>query len=149
MLDSQVSTWEKRLSDVSWFMRVINEKIARLANAEDGCKGRFWEGRFKSQALLDEKALLSSMAYVDLNPIRAGIASTPEESDHISIKQRIEALQSRGESKSVAAHQSSGLEPFASNPRQLMPADLVYRLKITCSWSTGQDASSVRINVAE
>ena len=129
LLDSQLSTWEKRLSDISWFMRVINEKIARMANAEDGCKGRFWEGRFKSQALLDEKALLSCMAYVDLNPIRAGISSTPEESEHTSIKRRINALQSRGESKSEVAHQPSGLEPFVGNPRQPMPAGLAYRLK--------------------
>ena len=61
-----------------------------MANGEDRCTGSFWEGRFKSQALLDEQAILAAMAYVDLNPVRAQMADTPEASDHTSIQQRIE-----------------------------------------------------------
>ncbi len=71
-------------------MKTLNEAIARKANAEDKCTGHFWESRFKSQALLTEEALLSCMAYVDLNPVRAGMAKTPESSEHTSIKERIE-----------------------------------------------------------
>jgi len=85
--------YRQRLADLSWYMRVLNEGIARLANQEDGVKGRFWEGRYKSQALLDEQAVLSAMAYVDLNPIRAGLAEVPETSDYTSVQARLKPLE--------------------------------------------------------
>ncbi|MCG5496906.1 transposase [Ectothiorhodospira variabilis] len=81
--------YRRRLADLSWFMKCLNEPIARQANREDGCSGHFWEARFKSQALRTEAALLSCMAYVDLNPVRAGMAATPEASAHTSIRERI------------------------------------------------------------
>ena len=72
-------------------MRVLNERIAREANEEDECTGRFWQGRYESYALLDEKALLGGMIYVDLNPVRAGITDKPETSLYTSIKKRLDA----------------------------------------------------------
>jgi REP element-mobilizing transposase RayT len=83
----------RRLGSLSWFMRYLNESIARMANAEDECTGRFWEGRFKCQALLDEDAVLACMTYVDLNPIRASMCKTLEDSDFTSIQRRLSALE--------------------------------------------------------
>jgi len=84
-----VKVWRSKLSSISWFMRCLNQTIARQANLGDKCTGKFWECRFTSQALKTEEALLSCMAYVDLNPIRAGMASSPETSDHTSIQERV------------------------------------------------------------
>ncbi len=87
-----IHIWRERLYSLSWLMKELNFSIAKQANQEDQCRGHFWEGRFKSQALLDEKALLAAMAYTDLNPVRAGIAKTPETSEYTSFKRRLALL---------------------------------------------------------
>lgn len=89
VLSDLTETYRERLANLSWFMKALNEPIARDANFEDRCTGRFWEGRFKSYALLDEAAVLSAMTYVDLNPIRSNLANSLDESDFTSIQQRL------------------------------------------------------------
>ena len=119
-----VALWRHRLYDVSWYMRCLNEHIARLANIEDGCKGRFWEGRFKSQAILDEPGRLACMVYVDLNPLRASLVLAPEESADVSIHQRL------AESNELATESKEKLPrllPFASGKPE--PESLPYTLK--------------------
>ena len=117
---AQIKKYRSRLSDLSWFMRCLNEPIARRANTEDEVTGRFWEGRFKSQALLNEAALIAAMAYADLNPVRAGMANLPEKSDYTSIQQRVlERQQSVAENRGEAFEKPP--EGLRTVMKKLMP----------------------------
>ena len=76
------------------------------------------------QALLDEAALMACMAYVDLNPVRAGMAITPEASDYTAVRRRIAYLKNPAEPS-----QPTTLMPFVGNLRKAMPKGLAFHLK--------------------
>lgn len=104
----RVEVLRDRLGDLGWFMKALKEPLSRMANKEDGCSGAFWQARYKSIAILDPEALLATCAYIDLNPVAAGIAGSPEKSEHTSIKQRVEHVRRKGELDSLhAARQGS------------------------------------------
>ena len=98
----RLETIRRRLSDISWWMRLLSQPLAARANREENQLGRFWQGRFRAVRICDEAALLACAAYVDLNPIRAALAETLEESDYTSIQRRIESLPHDGTSAEPA-----------------------------------------------
>ena len=126
LLAEKLPVWRAELANISRFMGLVNQFIARKSNTEDGCKGRFWEHRFTSQAILDDDALLRTIAYVDLNPVRAGIAATPETSEHTSIERRIRCAGKETPSP-------TGLLPFSpqSAQAQVRTAGSGYELPIS------------------
>ncbi len=133
-VDEFAEEYRCRLMDIGWFMRCLNEHLARKANKEDNCKGRFWEGRYKSQALLDDAALLTCMAYVDLNPVRAKMAKSPETSEYTSISKRTKYYSAPSGKK-----QPAKLKPFkepGQNPDHALPYALSSYFELV-DWSGG------------
>jgi hypothetical protein len=98
-----VATARARLQSLSWFMKCLKEPLARLANLQDKVRGFFFEGRFKSVAILDEESLLATCAYIDLNPVAAGIAQVPEASTYTSIKERVDHVKAQGRTEDLKA----------------------------------------------
>ncbi len=107
--EQQVAKYRQRLTELGWFMKALKEPLARLANKEDDCKGTFWESRYKSIAILDEEALLATCAYIDLNPVAAGIAATPETSRHTSVRQRVRHAKAKGKLSQLKAAVASSV----------------------------------------
>ena len=81
------------LGSISLFMKHLKQPISWRANREDGCTGHFFESRFYSGALLDDTSLLTAMAYVDLNPVRAGVVQVAIDAEHTSLQHRLQAAQ--------------------------------------------------------
>lgn len=136
-LRSIIAVYRSRLGSLSWFMKCLNEPIARRANAEDRCTGHFWEARFHSQALCSKQAVITAMAYVDLNPVRAGIAKTPESSEYTSIRARQQKNTEVELHNVLSAMMMSGeLHHFGTPVRPLMPFARAVGTQTDVQWPT-------------
>jgi len=107
--EKRVQLLRERLANLGWFMKALKEPLARMANKEDECKGTFWESRYKSIAILDEEALLATCAYIDLNPVAAGIAAAPESSPHTSVRRRVQHVEAKGKLADLKAAESGSV----------------------------------------
>jgi putative transposase len=104
-----VAETRERFQCISWFMKCLKEPLARLANREDGVRGAFFQSRYKSVAILDEEALLAVGVYIDLNPVAAGIAETPEASEYTSIKARVQHVEAQNQTARLEAATGGGV----------------------------------------
>jgi hypothetical protein len=113
----KLETIRLRLSDLGWWMRVLCQYIAVRANREDHELGKFWQSRFRAVRFLDEAALLACAAYVDLNPIRAAVTQTLEQSHYTSVQRRIQSFSPTNDnSTSVTSATSQPKKEISDNP---------------------------------
>jgi hypothetical protein len=98
-----VATARQRLQSLSWFIKCLKEPLSRMANRQDKTRGTFFESRFKSVAVVDEESLLAISVYIDLNPVAAKVADTPETSGYTSIKQRVDHAEVQGKTAQLEA----------------------------------------------
>ncbi|WP_291321561.1 transposase [Desulfonatronospira sp.] len=74
-----ISDYRKRLTNLGAYVKDIKQGFTRYFNKKYGRRGFFWGDRFKSMIVQDGLSLVNLLAYIDLNPIRAGIVKKPED----------------------------------------------------------------------
>jgi hypothetical protein len=77
--DGLIPSLRTKLSSLSEFVREIKVGFARYYNKRHNRRGYFWGDRFKSVIVDKGETLINCLAYIDLNPLRAGIVSRPED----------------------------------------------------------------------
>lgn len=107
-----VETLRMRLAAPSYFMAAYNENLARRINRAEQETGHLWEDRYQCRRLDCEAAILTCALYIDLNPIRAGEAETPEAARCTSAFKRIQILRA--------------YTGWFSEPRQQIPEDSIH-----------------------
>jgi hypothetical protein len=92
--------YRKRLTSLGSFVKDIKQGFTRYYNKKYNRQGYFWGGRFKSLIVQDGRTLVNLLAYVDLNPIRAGVVKRPEDYRWCSLGYHVQS-RNKGELLSV------------------------------------------------
>ena len=130
---AEVLRLRRKLSDLSSLMFYFDRNLANRANQEDEVTGAFWEGTFRAELIEDEEALLACMTYVDLNPIRAMLAETLEESDYTGAFDRLSELRMQLATGDLASGECSDISGRSGNFRGADPDSLN---SSTFGWAT-------------
>jgi len=159
----RIKKMRRRLSKISWFMAILTENIARRANAEDSCSGKFWQSNYRHRECTDMNSILLCGIYVDLNPIKAGEATSPKTARYTSAYQRIQAQSQRKNAKNRSdgwlgelawkdETASDETTAFSSQSKRrasdmgLIPISVEDYLKLL-NWSAGQLRSGKRSTI--
>ena len=77
--DGQLPYLREKLTNLSEYVRDIKVRFTRYFNKRHGRRGYFWGDRFKSVIVENGETLINCLAYIDLNPVRAGLVDRPED----------------------------------------------------------------------
>jgi len=77
--DNELQQIKKQMADISEYVRAIKQTFSRWYNKMNNRSGYLWGDRFKSVLIEKGEGLLNCLAYIDLNPVRAGIVKRPED----------------------------------------------------------------------
>ena len=83
----------ERLTSISHFMKELKQEMTQQINKLEDTVGSLWAGRFKSKRVVDEAQLLTTLAYIDLNPFAAGVCKKPEAGEHTSLAARLHGVE--------------------------------------------------------
>ncbi len=142
--EDKVKTIRSRLSDISWWMRLLSQRIAQRANVEDQIAGKFWQSRYRAVRLIDDDAILACAAYVDLNPIRAGMAQTIEDSQFTSARLRLQTIADAAQDAVGSSEVSIGATAALVSSDEDSSSDAVDLTEsIDCESPSGRTAESI------
>ncbi len=89
--DEQIPSLREKWADLSEYIKEIKQSFSRFYNRLHNRKGFFWSDRFKSVIADNGETLINCLAYIDLNPVRAGIVEKPEDYRWSSLGYHVQA----------------------------------------------------------